>query len=169
VVMSDYCKNVFTREIIFRTITSCKKKKIPVIVDTKSTDCVKFGGATVLKTNLGEFKNLMPHREIRHIKDVMDSVLIVKALGFEHVVVTLGEEGIAYNIGEEVFHADAIRHDVIDVTGAGDIVTAVLALGAASKQPLDVQIPVANYLAGVSVTKHGVWNITKEFIEGIQQ
>lgn len=163
VVISDYHKGVVTENLAQRIISACKSTNIPVVVDAKR-DFKKFKGATLLKCNRKEYLELLKYApsfpDTRTWLDV------------EYHVVTLGEQGISLYYGYDGEGFDGCKVDTVDVCGAGDTVTAVIAMcisGAASEdwsnligKMILVGCQLAN-IAASEVCKHpGVYPITKE-------
>ncbi len=163
VVISDYHKGVVTQKLAQRIIKSCSIMDIPVVVDAKK-DFDKFKGATVLKCNRKEYLDLLkiapPFPETR------------AWLGVKYHVVTLGETGISIYYDDDGEGFDGYQIDTVDVCGAGDTVTAVLAMcigGAAAEEwsrlemkMIEVGCELAN-IAASEVCRHpGVYPITKE-------
>ena len=57
-------------------------------------------------------------------------------------------------------HFPTRRREVYDVTGAGDMVLAVVGLGLAANEPLEDAIRLANVAAGLEVERQGVAQVT---------
>lgn len=130
VVISDYEKGFLTESFCKTIISKCKLSRVPVIVDIKNT-FDKYSGATILKGNRKEFENIF--REL----NLVDSMLsmeyklqqVSETLKCEQVIMTDGENGIhGFSRKESYIHVPSSKVPVIDVTGAGDIVTAFVAL-----------------------------------------
>ncbi|MGB6692455.1 MAG: D-glycero-beta-D-manno-heptose 1-phosphate adenylyltransferase [Terracidiphilus sp.] len=165
VVLSDYAKGVLTPEVCQQIITSARKLGIPVLVDPKSADFARYRGATTICPNLGELT--VAARRVAHNLDATDldtsdlsAVLavaeaMVPAFDLEFLSATLSEKGIAMVRPGSRFIAPAVARQVFDVSGAGDTVIAVLALGLASGFKPETAIELANTAAGIVVGKVG--------------
>jgi D-beta-D-heptose 7-phosphate kinase/D-beta-D-heptose 1-phosphate adenosyltransferase len=81
---------------------------------------------------------------------------LMASSGLESMVVTLGNRGMLVVLPDapEV-SVPAMRHEVYDVTGAGDTAIAVLALALAASSPLLEAAQLANAAAGVAVCQVG--------------
>jgi D-beta-D-heptose 7-phosphate kinase / D-beta-D-heptose 1-phosphate adenosyltransferase len=165
VVLSDYAKGVLTPEVCQQIIQAARKLGIPVLVDPKSADFSRYRGATTICPNLGELTAAA--RRVAHNLDATDldvsdlsAVLavaeaMVPAFDLEFLSATLSEKGIAMVRPGSRFIAPAVARQVFDVSGAGDTVIAVLALGLASGFKPETAIELANAAAGIVVGKVG--------------
>lgn len=120
VVISDYGKGMVSTEVARQIIHQCygRPNQIPVIVDAKR-DFDKFGTASIIKCNnmeatqieVGNFRNFATRFDV------------------EHFVVTDGGNGIsAVNQYDQIIDAEGFHINICDTCGAGDTVTAVLAM-----------------------------------------
>lgn len=137
-VLSDYGKGVLARPQ--GMITCAKRLGIPVLVDPKGTDWSRYAGATVIKPN-----------EVEIDFHVGPPVA-------EHMVSTCGAAGMWVQ-GE---HLEGHDRKVVDVTGAGDMACAALAVCLAKGLGVRAAAQVANVLAGWSVEFQGVKTFTKD-------
>jgi len=157
VVISDYHKGVVTEDLAQRIIKACKIMDIPVVVDAKK-DFHKFKGATILKCNRKEYLELIsyapPFPKTREF------------LGVDYHVVTLGEQGISIYYDDDGEGFDGYKVDTVDVCGAGDTVTALLAMVKGIEKIPGRRVLEACKLANIAaseVCQHpGVYPITKE-------
>ncbi len=66
------------------------------------------------------------------VEDQDDALRVARylvSMGVELAVVTLGEQGLTYATSEESGHLPAIRTEIVDLTGAGDALTAGVIFG----------------------------------------
>ena len=82
-------------------------------------------------------------------------------LNLTYLVITMSEDGVLL-IGDTVEHYDSVVEEVNDVTGAGDVFMAGLALGLDRGLSISQSTRVANVLAGISVARLGTYTITQE-------
>lgn len=168
IVLEDYNKGVLTRRIIHAAIAAGRDYDLPVVVDPKSRLFFDYGGATVFKPNQSELEAALrePIRYddpewLQHTRD---------RLGCANLLVTLGEEGMALmtSVGEHV-RVPTVARSVFDVSGAGDTVTAALAVAlAAGATPIEAAI-LANHAAGIEVGKMGVATVSPEELKEVVQ
>jgi D-beta-D-heptose 7-phosphate kinase/D-beta-D-heptose 1-phosphate adenosyltransferase len=156
IILSDYAKGVLTPETIAAVLRG--RGSVPLVVDPKHRDFARYRGATTVTPNLHELE-AAAGRSL----DVEDSAgiaaaarALIASAGLESMVVTLGSRGmlVVPADGAEVA-VPANRHEVYDVTGAGDTAIAVLALALAARAPLAQAAQLANAAAGVSVCQVG--------------
>jgi rfaE bifunctional protein kinase chain/domain len=154
-VLEDYNKGVLHPEVIGLALRAAAEAAIPVVVDPKFRHFFDFAGATVFKPNASELTSAMgeplrPHDEawLRRARE---------RVGARHLLLTLGEDGmvLATEDGGTV-RIPAVARDVYDVSGAGDTVTAFVAVAMATGANLSEAAILANLAAGVEVGKAGV-------------
>jgi D-beta-D-heptose 7-phosphate kinase / D-beta-D-heptose 1-phosphate adenosyltransferase len=156
IILSDYAKGVLTPETLAAVLRS--RAAIPRVVDPKHRDYARYRGATTVTPNLHELEVACGHA--LPVEDTGAIAAAARALmasaGLESMVVTLGNRGMLVVPQEAAEVAvPAMRHEVYDVTGAGDTAIAVLTLGLAAKAPLIEAAQLANAAAGVSVCQVG--------------
>ncbi len=161
VVLSDYAKGALTAEVCQQVIQSARQRGIPVLVDPKSADFSRYRGATTLCPNLAELA-LALHMDAGDLEAVLAAAMpLVDTLELEFLTATLSEKGIALIRSGGSFVAPAVARQVFDVSGAGDTVTAVIALSLACRLKPEVGVQLANLAAGVVVGKVGTVPVEK--------
>jgi len=159
VALEDYNKGVLVREVIQGAIQAGRHRAIPVVVDPKRLRFFEYGGATVFKPNSRELEDALGDRIRADDPEWMESVRA--RLSVENLLLTLGEKGMALQSEADGYlRVPTVARDVYDVSGAGDTVTAVMAVGlAAGGTPLESAI-LANHAAAVEVGKAGVATVS---------
>ena len=156
IILSDYAKGVLTPETLAAMLRS--RATIPRVVDPKHRDFARYRGATTVTPNLHELEvacgRTLPVEDTAAIAAAARGVMA--NAGLESMVVTLGSRGmlVVPHDAPEVA-VPAMRHEVYDVTGAGDTAIAVLTLALAAQAPLIEAAQLANAAAGVSVCQVG--------------
>ena len=153
-VIEDYDKGVVTPRLSRALLDRAAERAIPSVVDPKLRHFFDFSGATVFKPNARELAAAMgleraPRRD-EHLRPLLDR------LGCQSLLLTLGEEGmvlIERERGTVLLPPEA--REVYDVTGAGDTVTAVLAVSLLAGASLSRAADLANFAAGIEVTHLG--------------
>jgi D-beta-D-heptose 7-phosphate kinase/D-beta-D-heptose 1-phosphate adenosyltransferase len=140
VVLSDYAKGYLNEEFCQRIIAAAKAVDVPVIVDPKGDNWAKYLGASVICPN---------HLELAQFGAIKASVM------FPTVVEKCGADGIRVHQGDSVKDYKALNAKPVDVTGAGDTVTAVMALALATSMPMHLAAQLANQAAAIVVGKVG--------------
>ena len=157
VVCSDYDKGVLSPRVM-RAVLSLPRKPL-VVVDPKSRDFRKYRGADVLTPNEKELSDASRDRDAARTGDATvkrRAESLMRTLGFRALLVTRGANGM--DLFEREARAirrthitAAQRHEVFDVTGAGDTVAAVLTMAAAAGAALPQAARIANAAAGIVV------------------
>ena len=164
VLLSDYGKGVVSADLAARLIAAARQTGRPVVVDPKGSDYTRYRGATLLKPNLAELEAFArwPIRDEAALRRAGEH--LAAALPGTAVLVTRGADGMSLfasgRPGRQVAAAPVRR--VYDVTGAGDTVAAVLALGLASGAALEAAVRLANVAAGLVVGKPGTAVVDRE-------
>jgi D-beta-D-heptose 7-phosphate kinase/D-beta-D-heptose 1-phosphate adenosyltransferase len=162
IVLSDYRKGVVCPEVIAAAAAAASDRGLPLLVDPKTPVAERYRGATLITPNHHEAE-LMTQRAIRTVDDVREAARALHDRTGASVLVTWGEHGMfvfdAARPGESEVLPAAAR-EVADVTGAGDTVIAVLALGLASGASLHDAARLANVAAGLVVARFGPAAIT---------
>jgi D-beta-D-heptose 7-phosphate kinase/D-beta-D-heptose 1-phosphate adenosyltransferase len=158
-VLEDYNKGVLVPDVIGPAIAIAREAGIPVVVDPKFRNFFAFRGATVFKPNRRELEAALGAAVDLAHPAALPATLA--RLGVDHLLLTLGEHGMALlSGGGEPFRVPTTAREVYDVVGAGDTVTAYLAvmLGAGAT-PQEAAV-VANFAAGVEVGKLGAQSVS---------
>ncbi len=156
VIVSDYDKGFIISDLIKNIINLVKSAKKPLICDPKPNNALFFKGTTLLTPNQKEAF------EIASIKQVREAGLFIKKRLNASVLITQGAEGMTLFYGKKIKHFPAKAREVFDITGAGDTVTAVVALALASGARLDEAVDIANHAAGIVVGKKGTATVLRE-------
>lgn len=156
VVLSDYAKGVLTPEFLREAIRLARGRDLPIVVDPKGADYSPYAGATVITPNVRELEEAVGRPLPLWEERVAAAEELRAALEVQALLVTEGAAGMTLvrAQGAERLRARTPR-EVFDVSGAGDTVVAVLALGLASGFELLQAAALANLAAGVVVTKRG--------------
>lgn len=148
VVLSDYAKGVLSTDVCKNIIQDARQHNMPVVVDPKGTDWNKYSGATVICPNQQEMQLIS---ELRSIEADFGAVLLKR-----------GEHGLQIRERSGFTDIPTVTHQVHDVTGAGDTVTALIAASIGAKASLQDAAVIANHAAGVVVGKLGTAVCTKD-------
>lgn len=150
IVISDYNKGAVTFELVREVTDFAHAHHIPVVCDTKGRDFGKYHGASVITPNDHEWNNR------------------TFSPGFPCVISKRGEHGMEVITHGGSTSIPAINRSVIDVTGAGDTVTAVLSavLGTGTNDFI-IAAQLANQAAGYVVGKLGTATINLETFKEI--
>lgn len=163
IVLSDYAKGVLDEEVVQATIAIAKTADIPVIVDPKGCDYIKYRGAKLLTPNRKEaIEACRMDDEMKDVVDVAGAQLLAEN-DVEAILITQGEEGMSlFTRSGENLRLRASARDVYDVTGAGDTVIATLAVTLAAGFDIQTAARLANAAAGIVVEQVGTTPIKFE-------
>ncbi|MGH7608012.1 MAG: bifunctional heptose 7-phosphate kinase/heptose 1-phosphate adenyltransferase, partial [Gemmatimonadales bacterium] len=154
-LIEDYNKGMLVPQVIERGLLLAKKRGIPVVVDPKFKNFFNYRGATVFKPNRRELEQAMGAAlDLAH-PDALPEAL--QKLAVDNLLLTLGGEGMMLVTKDrEITRIPAMAREVFDVSGAGDTVTAWVGTALAAGATVREAAHVANYAAGIEVSKAGV-------------
>jgi len=166
VCLQDYNKGVLTdllcQQMIVLAVEAAKK----VLVDpTPGGDYARYSGATLLTPNRHEASTACG-LAIHTASDAARAAEHLRAdLRLEAAVVTLDKEG-AYLATDDSSQLVPVRpRTVYDVTGAGDVVLATLAVSLAADSDYLTAVHLANIAGGIEVEKFGAAGVTRAEME----
>lgn len=170
VLLSDYGKGVFDTDLIEWWIEQIHEVDVPIVIDP-FVDHVRFyEQADLITPNERELREGMASR--RPDTESLDELAgrCMDEIDLSALLVTLGEEGmVLYEQGEEPYRIGTEARDVYDVTGAGDTVAGLMAMGEATDCDRRRVMAVANAAAGAVVERMGTAAIMadqiREFLE----
>ncbi len=166
VLVSDYDKGVCTAPLLATLLAAAKRLGLRVLADPiRGPDYRKYHGCTALTPNRLE-AGLATGRTLTTLAEALDAgAHLQQRLDLEAAVVTLDKEGMV------LCHADGRREhlptrprQVYDITGAGDMVLAVLGMALAAGADYEAAIRLANVAGGLEVEKVGVATVTRDEI-----
>ena len=83
------------------------------------------------------------------------AVLKLKQMGVKNVIITLGERGCAYNVGDSVYFKPALKTNVVDTTSAGDTFVGALVSRLLQNESFHNAIDYATKAAAITVSREG--------------
>lgn len=161
VCLQDYDKGVLPSAVCQEMIRLGKQAGLRVLVDpTHNHDYSKYAGATLLTPNRCDTATAIGF-EVRTTTDAAKAAeRLAESLALDAVVITLDKEG-AYLFTNDMGEMISARpRNVYDVTGAGDIVLATLAVSLAADSDYLTAAHLANIAAGIEVEKFGATPVT---------
>jgi len=168
-LISDYAKGVCTSHVVREAIQEAKRQNVPVLVDpARKGDYRDYAHATILKPNRVEAA-LASNTTIQNGEDAIRvGARLCQNLEVDHVLITLDSDGIALARRDgsgEVFPTQP--RSVFDVTGAGDVVLAMLGICLGGGAPVDAAMQLCNIAAGLEVERMGVCQIAREEVHRV--
>jgi D-beta-D-heptose 7-phosphate kinase/D-beta-D-heptose 1-phosphate adenosyltransferase len=160
-VLEDYNKGVLVARVIDVAMQTARAKRIPIVVDPKYRNFFLYRGATIFKPNRRELEAALGAEVDLEHREALPSTF--ERLGVEHLLLTLGDKGMALiSSGGFTKRVPTVAREVYDVVGAGDTVTAYLALILAAGGTATEAAIVANFAAGVEVGKLGAATVSAD-------
>ena len=175
IICSDYAKGVLTEAILDLVLRARPVKDHGVVlVDPKDRNFARYRGTDILTPNEREIIEATGGTSIgRPSHDLPSRAQDVQKLtGAKAVLITRGQNGMDlfdYTTGNVTHsHIPAFRtHEVFDVTGAGDTVTAVMGIEAFRETPLAEAARRANIAAGLVVGVVGTSTIDRDALDRV--
>lgn len=169
IVLEDYNKGLLGAQLIQQIITSAKRHNVPVLVDPKHQNFFAYKGCTIFKPNLSEMAaslGIILHNNDREVEDAC--LLLQKKLEADAIIVTRSDKGMTVYNGAFT-HIDATSLEVADVSGAGDTVIGMLALGTAAHIDIVTNAIIANLAAGTVCQEVGAVPVNPEKLLKVYQ
>lgn len=156
-VVSDYAKGALGR--VRHLVAEARRAGIPVLVDPKGDDYVRYQGASLVTPNRSEMQQAVgswsSEAQLQERAEALRATL-----GLEALLVTRSEQGMTLFTEAGRDHVDAQAHEVFDVSGAGDTVLATLAVMRAAGLDWSAAMRWANRAGGIVVGKLGTSVVT---------
>jgi D-beta-D-heptose 7-phosphate kinase/D-beta-D-heptose 1-phosphate adenosyltransferase len=163
VCLQDYDKGFLIGSICKQMIQWATAAGKKVLVDPSPLDDYsKYAGATIITPNRKE-TSVAVGFDIKTADDAARAAEeLIRKLKLEAVVITLDKEG-AYLKTKDISEMIPTRpRSVYDVTGAGDMVLATLAMTLAAGFDYKTAVQLANITGGIEVEKFGTATVTIE-------
>ncbi|MHC4293398.1 MAG: D-glycero-beta-D-manno-heptose 1-phosphate adenylyltransferase [Planctomycetota bacterium] len=161
VCLQDYKKGLLTKTLCQDLIDLAKEADKKILIDPPlGSDYSKFQGASIMTPNRQEAGTAVGF-EIKTFTDAERAASeLVKKLELDAIMITLDKEG-AYLKSKETSGIIPTRpRSVYDVTGAGDIVLATLAITLAAGCDYKTAAQLCNITGGIEVEKFGVATVS---------
>jgi rfaE bifunctional protein kinase chain/domain len=181
ILISDYDKGLITDAFAERVLRACHQSKIPAFVKPKTSRLFAYNGARAIVCNEKEASFFVTDA-VSDDKSVESALRALLArFGCTAVVITRSGKGMSVleenfqrslhipatsfevtyaRVGQAGVERGSTGRQVFDVTGAGDTVFSVLALGVAAGASMADAAYLANAAAGVVVGKLGTATVT---------
>jgi D-beta-D-heptose 7-phosphate kinase/D-beta-D-heptose 1-phosphate adenosyltransferase len=160
--IEDYNKGLLTPDVCSRAIELARARNVPVFIDPAAiNDYAKYTHATALKLNRTETEKATGLALTNEKEYAQAATHLLSKLDLEAVVITLDKNGayLGTRKGERRWLRTRQRH-VYDVTGAGDMVLAMLAVARCAGAGWSESVALANVAGGLEVEKFGSIPIT---------
>ena len=164
VIIEDYGKGLITPKLLKKVVPLARRHKKIITVDPKEEHFSYYKGVTSITPNRFEAQNAVNFRIKDDASLVRAGRAILKNLGSETVLITLGENGMClFEKGRpNPLRIPTVAQEVFDVSGAGDTVISAFTLALCCGATGETAAHIANCAAGIVVGKVGIAVVTKE-------
>ncbi|HUS73377.1 MAG TPA: bifunctional heptose 7-phosphate kinase/heptose 1-phosphate adenyltransferase [Sedimentisphaerales bacterium] len=161
VCLQDYNKGLLCPSLCKQMVQLAARANKKVLVDPCLTsDYSKYIGATIITPNRREASEVVGF-DIESAEMAAGAATeLAKKLKLEAVVITLDKEGAYLRTNQTSEIVPARPRSVYDVTGAGDMVLATLAITLAADCDYQTAVQLSNITAGIEVEKFGAATVT---------
>ena len=172
-VLSDYAKGALSPDLARASIAAARGKGIRALVDPKVPGLQdgRYRGASIVTPNRSEAAACVGFPIDGPGSARRAARLIAEGMDLEAAAITLDRDGICvFTRGGHEKHYPIVPREVYDVTGAGDMVIAAMAVVLASGGDLELAVRLANVAAGLEVMKLGVVPVSRgELLEALHE
>lgn len=178
IIIEDYGKGVINTHLLEEVIFLARKNKKIITIDPKEENFLYYRGVTSITPNRKELENAVRNLRVKdktnkfrvhndrlfNDKEIdLAAEQILKYLGLESILVTLGEQGMRlFEQNGEVTRIPTVAQEVFDVSGAGDTVIAAFTLSLSSGATKSEAAHISNFAAGIVVGKLGTAITTRK-------
>ncbi len=173
VIFEDYDKGTVTPLLIEQVTLWAHEQHIPVCVDPKKRNFNVYRNTDLFKPNLSELSVGIgvPKSELKDMESLTGHIRrFMETSGHRMVMTTLSENGLVLcqHTKEGTFESmwiPAIVRNICDVSGAGDTVISIAALGMILGIPVEQMAEMANIAGGLVCETIGVVPVNKSLLE----
>jgi pseudouridine kinase len=132
-----------------------RKYELPVCADPTTATlaprlCPHLSDLTLVAPNAAEAEALCDVKVTDRESALLAAQKLV-GMGVQIAIVTLGATGLVYATSQESGHIPAIECDVVDLTGAGDALTAAIIIGLLNDLPIDEGVRLGTAAAALTL------------------
>ena len=173
IVISDYAKGIINNTGLCKYVIEYgNSKNIPIFIDPKPKNIINYKNSTLIKANFDEISNIYFNltgktTNLTESDLLKVSKIICEKYNIKYLITSLASNGIFFyklsNNYCKLFSKKYVKnHEVVDVTGCGDLVLSILVH---YQSDISYGCDLANKIAQESVKYIGVQYITKEKIK----
>lgn len=161
VCLQDYNKGLLQRDFCRKLIELARQAGKKMLVDPPlHEDYSKFTGATLITPNRKE-TSVASGIAVNSIQAAKQAaVKLFDQLSLDAAVITLDKEGAYLHTREISEQVPTQPRNVYDVTGAGDMMLATIAVALAAGCDYKTAVQISNIASGLEVEKFGVATVT---------
>lgn len=162
-VLVDYAKGSLA--CVQTLIAKAREMKRQVFVDPRGHDFDRYRGATLLKPNREEMKELVGGWSSQDELDFKARQFLLQS-GIESILLTQAAEGMTLYTRQDTLHVKAENTEIVDVSGAGEAAlsgyTAAIAKG---YKPVEA-VKYANKAAAIACSRFGTAVVSEDEVFG---
>ena len=155
VILSDYNKGLLDKDLIKKIIQIATQYNKIIIADPKKIDLSSYKGVNILTPNQKEITESAKKKFLNDTNLIKYAKNTVKKYKIQNLLITRSEKGMLLVNNKSIIKVKANAKKVIDVTGAGDTVIAILALMLTLRLSVEDSIKISNHAAGLVIGKSG--------------
>lgn len=156
IIASDYAKGCLTENLFYQIKRFSNSR---IIVDPKPKNKNNYKGNYLMTPNLKEGREMTGLEEVNEIGEKLQREFS------ENILLTRGKDGMSLFEGDRIVNFPTQAREVYDITGAGDTVISVMALGLAAGLSLSDSAYIANHAAGIVVGRAGAATVLPSELE----
>ncbi len=166
IILQDYNKGVLTEWAIKRILDGAKEKGIFTAVDPKKANFFAYKGVNLFKPNLKEMRESTPFPVTPDEASLQKaSDYLREKLGNQFTMLTLSEKGLFLDGGTVGKCFPTTPRNISDVSGAGDTVISIAAMGLAAGLDLKTVAMLSNMAGGQVCESPGVVPVNRDRLE----
>lgn len=163
IVLQDYNKGLLTPTLIDAIIELALQHHIPIAVDPKKMHFFNYSYVDLFKPNLKEIREALGYDIAPDLESLTEAAEALRLkLRHQHTMITLADKGVFISNSHYNEIIPARVQDIADVSGAGDTVISVAALGLATGADLRDIAMIANTAGGLVCARPGVVPVDKK-------
>lgn len=161
VAFSDYDKGTLTEDLIANVVARANERQIPIVADAKHRHFWHYKNVTLFKCNARRAGEELDTRLVTASDFAKAMGTIGGELDPEWIMITRGKDGMSLRCRDgRCGHVAARYVEVSELSGAGDTVTAVMAICLGIGMEVMEAAQIANVAASIVVSKSGTATLT---------
>jgi D-beta-D-heptose 7-phosphate kinase/D-beta-D-heptose 1-phosphate adenosyltransferase len=162
IVLSDYNKGLLDKKLICLIIKLAIKYNKKIIADPKKIDLSIYSNVDILTPNQKEMVDATNIKILNEKNLIKSGKCVVQKYNISNLLITRSEKGMLLINRDGIKKLKSNPKKVIDVTGAGDTVVAIIGLMLALKLSVNESVEISNYAAGKVIGLSGTASLKFE-------
>lgn len=160
ILLSDYSKGLLSKSLIKKIVSLSKQYNKKIILDPKDNDLSIYSNVDLITPNQKEVTEASNKKYLNEKNLIKFSRKVINDHKIKNILITRSEKGMLLIDSKSVNKFRANVKKVLDVTGAGDTVLAVMALMLSIGCNIIESVKVSNYVAGIVIGKNGTETVS---------